>query len=125
MTAYDVIGDVHGHAGVLRGLLAKLGYVERGAYRHPERQAVFVGDLIDRGPEQLATLRIVRSMVDAGDTLAVLGNHEFNAVAWATRGTRTADGAGSTPRRTSASTRTSSARSETGRRPTATGSTGS
>ena len=85
MTAYDVIGDVHGHAGVLRGLLAMLGYVERaGAHRHPERQAVFVGDLIDRGPEQLATLRMVRSMVEAGSALVVLGNHEFNAVAWAT-----------------------------------------
>jgi hypothetical protein len=85
VTGYDVIGDVHGHAGVLRVLLAKLGYVERaGAYRHHERQAVFVGDLIDRGREQLTTLNLVRSMVDAGSALAVLGNHEFNAVAWAT-----------------------------------------
>jgi Calcineurin-like phosphoesterase len=62
-----------------------LGYEHReGAWRHPEHIAVFVGDLIDRGPEQLATLRLVRSMVDAGTAQIVLGNHEFNAVAWST-----------------------------------------
>jgi hypothetical protein len=85
MTGYDVIGDVHGHAPKLRGLLEALGYRERdGAYEHPERRAVFVGDLIDRGPEQLETLRVARHMVDVGSALIVLGNHEFNAVAWAT-----------------------------------------
>jgi Calcineurin-like phosphoesterase len=84
MTGYDVIGDVHGHAERLRGLLGALGYVDRGGvYRHDERRAVFVGDLIDRGPEQLKTLRIARAMVDAGSALVVLGNHEFNAVAFA------------------------------------------
>jgi hypothetical protein len=86
MANYDVIGDVHGHARQLRGLLGTLGYVERdGACRHAERTAVFIGDLIDRGPEQVETLRIARAMVDAGSALAVLGNHEYNAVAWATR----------------------------------------
>jgi hypothetical protein len=85
MTGYDVIGDVHGHATQLHRLLETLGYTEReGAYRHGDRRAVFVGDLIDRGPEQLETLRIARAMVGAGSALVALGNHEFNAVAFAT-----------------------------------------
>jgi hypothetical protein len=85
MTGYDVIGDVHGHADKLTGLLREMGYAERdGAWRHPGRQAVFVGDLIDSGPQQLETIDIVRRMIDAGTAQVVLGNHEFNAVAYAT-----------------------------------------
>lgn len=80
---YDIIGDIHGQADKLQSLLRKLGYVERaGARRHPDRTAIFVGDFIDRGPSQLQTLNIVRDMVDADSALAVLGNHEFNAIAW-------------------------------------------
>lgn len=80
---YDIIADVHGHADKLRALLKRLGYVERGgAMRHPERTAIFVGDFVDRGPHQLETIDIVRPMVDAGSALAVMGNHEFNAIAW-------------------------------------------
>lgn len=84
---YDVIGDVHGQGAKLRALLERLGYVERQAvWRAPAgRQAVFVGDLIDRGPEQRAVLDIVRRMVDAGQARAVLGNHEFNAMGMAVR----------------------------------------
>jgi len=83
--AADIIGDIHGHASQLIALLKKLGYVERnGAWRHPDREVVFVGDFIDRGPEQLGTLRIVRAMIDAGAARAVMGNHEFNAIGWAT-----------------------------------------
>ena len=86
MTGYDVIGDVHGHADKLDGLLRQLGYVERnGAWRHSGRQAIFVGDLIDRGPEQRRTVDTVRSMIDAGSAQTVLGNHEFNAIGWLTR----------------------------------------
>ena len=48
------------------------------------RQAIFVGDLVDRGSQQLETLAIVRNMVEAGTALITLGNHEFNAVAYAT-----------------------------------------
>jgi Calcineurin-like phosphoesterase len=85
ITGYDVIGDVHGHADALTGLLHSMGYRERsGAWRHPARQAVFVGDLIDRGPQQLETIAIVRRMVDRGTAHVVLGNHEFNAIAYAT-----------------------------------------
>ncbi|MDR5760700.1 metallophosphoesterase [Caballeronia sp. LZ035] len=80
---FDIIGDIHGQADKLRALLKRLGYVERnGAMRHPERTAIFVGDFIDRGPRQMDTLLIVRAMMDAGSALAVMGNHEFNAVAW-------------------------------------------
>jgi hypothetical protein len=63
--------------------LNRLGYVERGGtLRHPGRTAIFVGDFIDRGPSQLDTLNIVRPMVESGSALAVMGNHEFNAIAW-------------------------------------------
>ena len=85
MTNYDVIGDVHGHADALVGLLRKMGYAERdGAWRRDGHQAIFVGDLIDRGPQQLDVIDIVRRMVDAGTAQIVLGNHEFNAVGYAT-----------------------------------------
>jgi hypothetical protein len=85
MTGFDVIGDVHGHADRLQRLLALMGYTERhGVWAHPDRTAVFVGDLIDRGPGQLETLRLVRTMVEAGSAQVVLGNHEFNAIAYAT-----------------------------------------
>lgn len=84
---YDVIGDVHGQGGKLRALLMRMGYEERGGcWRAPHgRQAVFVGDLIDRGPEQIEVLEIARRMVDAGQARVVMGNHEFNAIAFAVR----------------------------------------
>ena len=82
---YDIIGDIHGHADSLRALLEKLGYRETAAcYRHPDRTAIFVGDFIDRGPKQVETVSIVRRMVEAGTAHAVMGNHEFNAIAWHT-----------------------------------------
>lgn len=83
MRMYDFIGDVHGHASHLEALLRKMGYrMKSGSYRHPSRKAVLLGDLIDRGPQQVETVKIVRSMVDAGDALIVLGNHEYNACAY-------------------------------------------
>lgn len=87
MTArkYDVIGDIHGHADALRRLLAKLGYEEvDGVFRHETRKVVFAGDFIDRGPDQKEVLRIARTMCEADVAQAVLGNHEFNAIGWAT-----------------------------------------
>lgn len=84
-SGYDLIGDIHGHARQLRKLLSKLGYHERdGCYRHPHRRVIFVGDFIDRGPEIRETLQIVRSMIDGGTALAVMGNHEFNALCYHT-----------------------------------------
>ncbi|GHD67160.1 polynucleotide kinase-phosphatase [Streptomyces mirabilis] len=71
---FDIIGDIHGCASELETLLGKLGYVD-GA--HPEgRTAVFVGDLVDRGPDTPGVLRRVMSMVAAGEALCVPGNHE-------------------------------------------------
>jgi hypothetical protein len=82
---YDIIGDVHGHADKLIKLLEKMGYRdEGGVYRHPGRQVVFVGDLIDRGPHQREVTNLVRTMVQGGSALATMGNHEFNALAWHT-----------------------------------------
>ena len=83
---HDIIGDIHGYADKLEALLKELGYRQTGgAWRHPSRQAIFVGDYIDRGPQQLKTLSLVRAMVDAGSARAIMGNHEFNAIAWATK----------------------------------------
>ncbi|WP_328886466.1 polynucleotide kinase-phosphatase [Streptomyces sp. NBC_00316] len=71
---FDIIGDIHGCSSELESLLGKLGYVD-GA--HPEgRTAVFVGDLVDRGPDSPGVLRRVMSMVTAGHALCVPGNHE-------------------------------------------------
>ncbi|QBS43626.1 polynucleotide kinase-phosphatase [Nocardia sp. CS682] len=85
---FDVIGDVHGCRSELETLLGELGYVlERddagraiGA-RHPAgRTAVFVGDLVDRGPDTPGVLRLVMGMVAAGTALCVTGNHENKLV---------------------------------------------
>lgn len=71
---FDIIGDIHGCSSELDTLLAKLGY-ENGA--HPDgRTAVFVGDLVDRGPDSPGVLRRVMSMVGSGNALCVPGNHE-------------------------------------------------
>ncbi|MFF1451106.1 polynucleotide kinase-phosphatase [Streptomyces sp. NPDC058274] len=71
---FDIVGDIHGCAAELESLLGKLGYVD-GV--HPEgRTAVFVGDLVDRGPDTPGVLRRVMSMVASGDALCVPGNHE-------------------------------------------------
>ncbi|MES2598283.1 MAG: metallophosphoesterase [Verrucomicrobiota bacterium] len=80
---YDLIGDIHGQHEKLAGLLQRLGYARSGStYRHPEgRQVIYLGDYIDRGPAIRETLHTVRGMVEAGDALAIMGNHEYNAVA--------------------------------------------
>jgi hypothetical protein len=82
---YDLIGDIHGHAAPLKALLQAMDYFEQdGVWQHPERTVIFLGDFVDRGPEQLEVIRIARAMVERGHAKAVMGNHEFNAVAWAT-----------------------------------------
>jgi len=85
VTAYDIIGDVHGTAEKLEGLLRTLGYAEvDGAYRLAGHQALFVGDLIDRGDDQVRVVQLVRAMEQAGSARVVMGNHEFNAISWVT-----------------------------------------
>ena len=84
---FDIIGDIHGCSSELRALLTKLGWVVDydgdtavGA-SHPEgRQAVFVGDLVDRGPDTPGVLRLVMGMVASGSALCVSGNHEAKLV---------------------------------------------
>lgn len=82
---YDLIGDIHGHADELVELLHALGYRQaHGAYQHPERQVIFLGDFIDRGPKIRQVLEIVRAMIEEGKAQAVMGNHELNALAYHT-----------------------------------------
>ena len=80
---YDIIGDIHGRADELEALLLKLGYQRQGTvYKHPERKAIFVGDFIDGKGQHRKTVDICRSMVEQEKTLAVMGNHEFNAICY-------------------------------------------
>ena len=82
---YDLIGDIHGHADELVYLLEYLGYrKQKGVYGHPERKVIFLGDFIDRGPKIRQVLEIVRPMIEEGKALAVMGNHELNALAYHT-----------------------------------------
>lgn len=81
---FDLIGDVHGCREELWALLGRLGFVAAEArdglgpvYRHPEgRKAVFLGDLVDRGPDTPGVLRTVMAMVEGGTALCVPGNHD-------------------------------------------------
>jgi hypothetical protein len=83
---WDLIGDIHGQLEPLRRLLDELGYREEGGgVAHPAgRRLIFVGDLIDRGPASRGVLELVRRLVDSGVALVVMGNHEYNFVAYHT-----------------------------------------
>jgi hypothetical protein len=85
ITHYDIIGDIHGRAVKLLNLLKKLGYQRiNGVYQQAGHQVIFVGDFIDRGTEEKIVLDIVRNMIENGHALAVMGNHEFNAICYHT-----------------------------------------
>ncbi|THF69093.1 polynucleotide kinase-phosphatase [Deinococcus sp. Arct2-2] len=75
---FDFIGDVHGCLPELRELLTKLGYTADGESFTPPlgRTAIFVGDLVDRGPDSVGVLRLVMKMVNTGAALCVPGNHD-------------------------------------------------
>ena len=76
----DIIGDVHGQFEALQNLLHYLGYSPAG--KHPQgRKLVFVGDLIDRGPDSPAVADWAKQAVNAGNAFMVLGNHEINLLA--------------------------------------------
>ncbi|OEO26409.1 serine/threonine protein phosphatase [Pseudomonas sp. J237] len=83
--SYDLIGDIHGCANTLERLLDKLGYRKTsGVWRHPSRQTIFLGDIVDRGPRIREAVHLVRDMVEVGQAACIMGNHEFNALAWET-----------------------------------------
>ena len=89
---YDIIGDIHGCASSLDALFDKLGYrTKNGVYRHEKRQVVFLGDFIDRGPLQREVIDIVRPMIEQGFARSVMGNHEYNAIAYATENRNNSD----------------------------------
>lgn len=75
---FDIIGDVHGCFDELVLLLEKLGYTVTGTQvtPPPDRQAIFLGDLVDRGPKVPQVLRLVMGMVEAGTAFCVPGNHD-------------------------------------------------
>lgn len=80
---FDIVGDIHGCFDELRELLASLGYsigTKSGDYAVavPEgREAIFLGDLVDRGPKIVEVLRLVMGMVEAGTAICVPGNHDM------------------------------------------------
>lgn len=77
----DAIGDAHGHAVLLETLLDAPGYtLTSGTWRRDRHLAVFVGDLMDNGPDPAATLAIAKAMTNAGVAMTVLGNHERNRI---------------------------------------------
>ncbi len=85
MSGYDIIGDIHAQADRLRELLKELGYTGLN-FTHPEgRRIIFVGDYINRGPQNRETIQIVQKIVDNGGR-AVMGNHEFKAICYSKPG---------------------------------------
>ena len=83
---YDIIGDIHGKADKLHALLQTLGYTKTAdGYHAPTgHKAIFLGDFIDRGEQQLEVLDTVFAMLDNNQAYAVMGNHEYNAIGYAT-----------------------------------------
>ncbi|HLK66016.1 MAG TPA: polynucleotide kinase-phosphatase [Bryobacteraceae bacterium] len=91
---FDLVGDLHGCAEELRALLVKIGWERfelsgqeapwgEECYRHPAgRRAIFLGDLVDRGPMILDTVRIVRNMVTSGNAFCIPGNHDWKFLRW-------------------------------------------
>jgi hypothetical protein len=80
---YDIIPDIHGQSEKLYALLDDLGWRRHASgwvNDAPDREIVFLGDFIDRGPDNAGVLRTVRSLIDAGKAQAVMGNHELNAI---------------------------------------------
>lgn len=83
---YDLIGDIHGCGKTLEVLLKQLGYSkQKGVYAHPQRKVVFIGDIVDRGPNIRLACQIVYDMVQAGHAHIVMGNHEYNLITYCTK----------------------------------------
>ncbi|MGK7297517.1 MAG: metallophosphoesterase [Candidatus Wenzhouxiangella sp. M2_3B_020] len=81
------IGDIHGHASTLLAMLHRLGWKtrDRRLAGPPGQKLVFLGDLIDDGTENLRTLSLVHDLVERGEAVCTMGNHEYNAVQFHTR----------------------------------------
>ncbi len=79
----DVIGDIHGELPALHALGKFLGYDVDNDWQHPEgRTLVFLGDLVDRGAHSLEVAELVQHLVETGRAACIMGNHEYNLVAW-------------------------------------------
>lgn len=79
----DFIGDVHGYNQLLNKLFVKLDYTKsNNSYTHPLQKTIFVGDLINRGPDVKGTLKLVYNMCNSGQARCILGNHEINLLAY-------------------------------------------
>lgn len=82
---YDIIGDVHGCASTLSQLLEQLGYKkQKGVWQHASRMALFLGDIVDRGPRIREALHLVKDMVDNRQAVCLMGNHEYYSLGWFT-----------------------------------------
>ena len=85
--SYDLVGDIHGQSPTLIRLLMKLSYEQiDGVWQHNTRKLIFLGDFVDRGKYQKEVIDIVRPMIEKGHALSVMGNHEYNAIAYYTEG---------------------------------------
>ena len=86
VNGFDLIGDIHGQSIELINLLQQLSYENtEGVWQHPERKVIFLGDFIDAGSRQKEVIDIVRPMVENNHAYAVMGNHEYNAIAYYTK----------------------------------------
>ena len=84
----DLVGDIHGELDTLKTLMEHLGYSPKG--HHPQgRTLVFLGDLIDRGPDSPGVVQLVADLMERGRALAVMGNHDLNAAAELTKADNT------------------------------------
>ena len=80
----DIIGDIHGELPALENLGRELGYDVADGWTHREgRLPIFLGDLVDRGAHSFEVASLVRDLETRGRALCLMGNHEYNLVAWA------------------------------------------
>lgn len=76
---YDIIGDIHVHSNDLKDLLKKMGYglSEIGHYSHPDWQAIFVGDYIDRGKHSKEIVQLIHAMQENGSAITLMGKRSW------------------------------------------------
>ena len=79
---YDVIGDIHGHYDCLIDVLKQMDYNPDDVKAIKSHQLIFLGDYIDRGPKARETVELVKAYVEKAGAIALMGNHEFNAICY-------------------------------------------